>query len=208
MMRRYTLLLLVLVPLLGLGGCATQRAVQAQVQSYSQLQALPAPPTYRLELLPSQQVQAGQFAAIEAQAVQALAKVGLQRDEAAPGLVVQISAQARTTLPESWPYGGPGGPGGPGGWGWGMGGGWGWHRHGGFGSAAMMDRPPTLQYRSVGIVMRDARTQQLVYETSATHEEVWSNDRLIFGTLFDAALSGFPTPPAGARQVRSEIATQ
>ncbi|QIL43089.1 DUF4136 domain-containing protein [Acidovorax sp. HDW3] len=190
-----------LVGALLLTGCATQRAVQAEVQSYSQLQALPAPPTYRLELLPSQQAQAGQFAAIEAQAVQALAKVGLQRDEAQPRLVVQISAQARTTLPENWPYG-PGG----GGWGWGMG--WGWHRHGGLGGAWMLDRPPTLQYRSVGIVMRDAQTQQLVYETSATHEEVWSNDRLIFGTLFDAALTGFPHPPAGARQVRSEIPTQ
>ena len=51
-----------LVGALLLTGCATQRAVQAEVQSYSQLQALPAPPTYRLELLPSQQAQAGQTA--------------------------------------------------------------------------------------------------------------------------------------------------
>lgn len=198
-MLRRAIALTGLLWLLLLTGCATERAVQAQVQSYSQLQALPQPPTYRLQLLPSQQAQAGEFAAIEAQAVQALAKVGLQQGDAQARLVVQISAQARSTLPESWPYGRWDG------WGWGMG--WGWQRRP-LGGAWMFDRPPTLQYRSVGIVMRDAQTQQVVYETSAYTEEVWSNDRLIFATLFDAALSGFPQPPAGARQVRSEMPTQ
>lgn len=69
----------------------------------------------------------------------------------------------------------------------------------------MMDRPPTLYERSVSILMRDAQTQHIVYETSATHEEVWSNDALIYGVLFDAALSGFPQPPSTARQVRSTM---
>ena len=83
-----------------LTGCANVRTVEAQVQSYTRLAALPQPPSYRLELLPSQQAQAASFATIEQQAQQALAKVGLQRDDAQPRLLVQISAQARTTVPK------------------------------------------------------------------------------------------------------------
>ncbi|QNP58807.1 DUF4136 domain-containing protein [Paenacidovorax monticola] len=182
-----------------LAGCASTRAVDSAVQSYSTLGALPTPPTYRLELLPSQQAQAAQFSSVEAQAQAALQKVGLQRDDKNGRLVVQIGAQARYTSPEYWPYGRGWGPA----WGWGVGygGRWGW----GMGGSWMMDRPPTLLYRAVNIVMRDADTQKIVYETSASHEEVWSNDALIFGVLFDAALTGFPHPPSGARQIRTEI---
>lgn len=181
-------------------GCASTRAVDSAVQSYSTLSALPSPATYRLELLPSQQADSAKFASIESQAQQSLQKVGLERDDSHGKLVVQIGAQARYTLPESWPYYGRG----PG-WNWGLGygrGGW------GMGMGAMFDRPPTLQYRSVSVVMRDPLTQKIVYETSATHEEVWSNDALIFGVLFDSALSGFPQPPTGARQIRTEIPVQ
>ena len=178
-----------------LAGCASTRAVDSAVQSYSTLTALPTPPTYRLELLPSQKAEAGSFSAIEAQAQESLQKVGLQRDDQTGGLIVQIGAQARYTSPEYWPYGPYGRP-----WAWGWG-----HRGWAMGGGWMMDRPPTLQYRAVSIVMRDAQTQKIVYETSASYEEVWSNDALIFGVLFDAALTGFPQPPAGARQIRTEI---
>ena len=198
-LRRSHLLLAALVAVFATG-CASTRAVDSAVQSYSTLTALPAPATYRLELLPSQQADSAKFATIESQAQQALQKVGLQRDDAHGKLVVQIAAQARYTTPENWPYysRGPG-------WSWGLGygrGGW------GMGMGAMFDRPPTLLHRSVSVVMRDAGSQKIVYETSATHEEVWSNDALIFGVLFDAALSGFPQPPAGARQIRTEIPAQ
>ena len=178
-----------------LAGCASTRAVDSAVQSYSTLTALPTPPTYRLELLPSQKAEAASFSAIEAQAQESLQKVGLQRDDQTGGLIVQIGAQARYTSPEYWPYGPYGRP-----WAWGWG-----HRGWAMGGGWMMDRPPTLQYRAVSTVMRDAQTQKIVYETSASYEEVWSNDALIFGVLFDAALTGFPQPPAGARQIRSEI---
>ena len=189
----YTLFLALAAALLA--GCASTRAVDSAVQSYSTLTALPTPPTYRLELLPSQKAEAASFSAIEAQAQESLQKVGLQRDDQTAGLIVQIGAQARYTSPEYWPYGPYGRP-----WAWGWG-----HRGWAMGGGWMMDRPPTLQYRAVSIVMRDAQTQKIVYETSASYEEVWSNDALIFGVLFDAALTGFPQPPAGARQIRTEI---
>ncbi|WP_027015235.1 hypothetical protein [Comamonas composti] len=184
-----------------LSGCASVREVQSTVQSYSTLEALPSPPTYRLELLPSQREVPTQFATVESQAQQALARVGLTRDDSHAGLVVQIGAEARYARDyASWPYYDPWGPR----WGWGMGfgrGGWGM----GFGGNFMFDGPPLEYYRAVSIVMRNARTQQIVYETSARRQDIWTDDPAIFGILFDAALTGFPKPPQGARVVRTTL---
>lgn len=192
-----------ILSMVGLTGCASVRAVDARVHSYSTLSGLPEPATYRLELLPSQQAQAVQFDAIEQQAEHALSKVGLRRIKASAThhqnnahFIVHINAQAYATLPEFWPYGLA-----ERGWSWGWGAGMGPYR----GRGWHLDHPPTLQHRAVSIVMRDAHTQTVVYETAASHEEVWSNDALIFGVLFDAALNGFPQPPSGARQIRREI---
>lgn len=182
-----------------LAGCSTVREVNSSVQSYSALTTIPAPPTYRLETLPSQQGQLS-FGAIEAQAQQALARVGLTRDDSRASLVVQISAVARYARDyASWPYYDPWGPR----WGWGLsyGRGWGW----GFGGSMMFDGPPLEYYRAVSVVMRDLKTQQIVYETSAHRQDVWTDDPAIFGILFDAALTGFPKPPQGARNVRTVI---
>lgn len=187
-----------------LAGCASVREVQSDVQTYSALPGFPVPPTYRLELLPSQQAQAPQFAAIEAMAQQSLARVGLQRDDSRGSLVVQIGAQARYTR-DMASYYGPYAPYGPR-WNWGMGfgRGAGWGMGVGFGGF-MFDTPPLLYYRAVSVVMREQNTQRIVYETSAVHEDVWTNDPVIFGTLFDAALSGFPNPPQGPRQIRTPL---
>lgn len=184
-----------------LAGCATTHVVDSDVRSYSTLTALPQPPTYRLERLPSQAAHAASFNAIEALAQQSLARVGLQRDDANARLVLQISAQGSYVRP-GWPYySDPFYR--PFGWGWGVGygRGLGW----GFGGS-WMDRPPTLHRREVSLVLRDAATQKIVYETSAVYEDVWTDDPAIFGILFDAALTGFPQPPAGPRQVRTTIA--
>lgn len=177
-----------------LGGCATHRVVDGEVQSHSRLQALPSPATYRIDRLPSQQTP--QFDPIEQLADQALARAGLQRDAAQPALIAQISVQA-AQVPRRDPYGpnswGLGWYYGPVGWygpGWGMHGLW------------RMGDPSPLHRRAVSVVLRDARSQEVVYETSAVHEDVWVLDPAVYGLLFDAALSGFPTPPAGPRQVR------
>lgn len=183
-----------------LAGCSTVREVNSTVQSFSSLSGVPVPPTYRLETLPSQQGKVS-FPAIEAQAQHALARVGMTRDDSRPGVVVQISAVARYARDyASWPYYDPfWGPR----WGWGMsyGRGFGW----GFGGSMMMDGPPLEYYRAVSIVMRDIKTQQIVYETSAQRQDVWTDDPAIFGILFDAALTGFPKPPQGPRNVRTII---
>lgn len=183
-----------------LAGCSTVREVNSTVQSFSALNTIPVPATYRLETLPSQQGQVN-FAAVEAQAQHALARVGLTRDDSHASLVVQISAMARYARDwASWPYYDPyWGPR----WGWGMsyGRGFGW----GFGGSMMFNEPPLEYYRAVSIVMRDIKTQQIVYETSAQRQDVWTDDPAIFGILFDAALTGFPKPPQGQRNVRTVI---
>jgi hypothetical protein len=69
----------------------------------------------------------------------------------------------------------------------------------------LREMPPTLHRREASLVLRDAATQQVVYETSALHEDVWTDDPALFGVLFDAALSGFPQPPAGPRQVHTPM---
>ncbi len=183
-----------------LTGCASVREVQSTVQSYSTLGALPAPPTYRLEVLPSQREAQTHFAAIESQAQQALGRVGLQRDDSRASLIVQIGADARYARDyASWPYNDPWGPR----WGWslGYGRGMGW----GLGGSMMFDGPPLEYYRAVSIVMRDIKTQRIVYETSARRQDVWTSDPAIFGILFDAALTGFPQPPQGVRNVRTVV---
>ena len=80
--RWFQMLVLGLAAVLA-AGCATVREVDSQVQSWSTLRALPVPPTYRLEKLPSQQSTDKAFASIEALAHQALQRAGLQRDDAA-----------------------------------------------------------------------------------------------------------------------------
>ena len=85
-------LVALLLTALTLAGCAVQRTVDSQVQSWSTLARLPQPPSYRLDLLPSQQ-QERSFDAIVPMAHTALARAGLQRDDAAPRLIAEIGVR-------------------------------------------------------------------------------------------------------------------
>jgi len=200
MTRRWLPALLLCMAAATLAGCSTTRVVEGQVQSFSTLAAMPSPATYRIDRLPSQQTPA--FDAIAALAEQSLGRIGLQRDDAAPKLLVQIGVQAGT-VPRYAPYYGPHGF--YGSYPWGFGGGW-YGRGWGMGGLWRMGEPTPLHRRAVSLVMRDAATQASVYETSAVHEDVWVADPAVFGILFDAALTGFPQPPAGPRQVRIPFA--
>lgn len=194
MLRRSTLPFALLLGLAAaLTGCSSTRLVDGQVQRFSTLAAMPAPATYRIERLPSQQNPA--FDTLAALAEQSLARAGLQRDDAAPRLLVQIGIQA-DSVPRYDSLRGPGFYGfyGPPPWAWRDG----WGLHGFW----RMAEPTPLYRRAVSLVLRDATTQAIVYETSAVHEDTWVSDPAVYGVLFDAALNGFPQPPGGARQVR------
>jgi hypothetical protein len=189
-------------------GCATTRVVDNQVQTFSQLPALPVPATYRFERLPSQQSPAQ--AQLEAAAEPALAKAGWRRDDVMARYTVQVGSQvtAVEVRPDPWLYGGygPWGPWGP----WGPRG-----RRGHFGVGFYAPGPYWhMQYdawdrgfaqREVSVVIRDRSSQHVVYETRAVHETRWPGDASVLTPMFDAALSSFPQPPAGVRRVNIEI---
>lgn len=198
MKRLATLLTLALAALLT--GCAGMRVVDSQVLAVAnvppgvQLQGA----KYRFERLPSQ---AGNPEAglAEQQAEQALAAVGLVRDDAAAQLSVLVGFQGTQYLADPWGYPYPGtygsisiGRGVP--WGSGV----------GFGMG-MRFPPPTQYRREVSLILRDLKSGQVVYETRASHDGPWSDSTTIFATLFKAALANFPNPPAGPQRVNIEI---
>lgn len=190
----------VLVVAAALAGCASgPREISANVQTYANMSGISLPATYRMEVLPSQSQQQS-FSQIEAAAQQALQRVGLSRDTRPDlaRLVVQVGAtasQGRAYHPayDDWFYGPRFGLG------WGFGG-----PYMGMGMS-WMDAPPVVYFRAVRVVIRDAKSQQIVYETSAEYDEIRPYDPIIWDVLFDSALSGFPAPPANQRQVRSTL---
>jgi hypothetical protein len=176
-----------------LTGCSTLRAVDADVQSFSSLSALPPQAAFRFERLPSQQATPQRVAELEAMAERVLVKAGLRRDDAGALYAVQIGARVgredRVDWPDAWWYGGfPG------------------QRYSRLGpwSSTWLHTTPWFQ-REVSLLMRDLRSAQVVYETHASQEGSWSDNRRILPALFDAALSDFPAAPAGVRKITIEL---
>ncbi|WP_341914341.1 DUF4136 domain-containing protein [Polaromonas sp. YR568] len=189
-----------------LGGCASTRMVGSEVNSFARW--TPAPPapgsSYRFERLPSQQADLTQTR-LEGLAQAALARVGLQHNPQAASLSVQVSASSQPMLRSVWdgsyyPYGSPnifiGGGSGVGVSSVGVGFGFGFPLGG-------MDTP--IYRREVSIVMRELRSNLAVYETRAVSEEPWLDTDPVLSAMLDAALRGFPVPPAGPRRVNVEI---
>ncbi len=183
-----------------LSGCATGYLLDNNVQSFSGLQALPANPTYRFERLPSQAGQPAQNH-LEALADPALFRAGLRRDDASPRYAVQVSARLlRTLSPWADPW--------DSGWGWG-GFGYGGRRASlglGFGWGGPFPRMEQAWFhREVGVVVREIGTNQVVYESHATSDGPWIENNTVMSAMFDAALQGFPNPPAGPRRVNIQL---
>ena len=183
-----------------LSGCASMRVVDSQVLAVAnvpvgvQLQSA----KYRFERLPSQ-MNNPEAGLAEQQAEQALAAVGLVRDDVAAQISVLVGFQGTQYLADPWGYPYPGtygsisiGRGVP--WGSGV----------GFGMG-MRFPPPTHYRREVSLILRDLKSGQVVYETRASHDDPWSDSTTIFATLFKAALANFPNPPAGPQRVNIEI---
>ncbi|MES2243278.1 MAG: DUF4136 domain-containing protein [Pseudomonadota bacterium] len=206
-MRKALTAIIFAVTLVGLlGGCASTRVVGSEVNSFARW--APAPPapgsSYRFERLPSQQSDMSQ-ARLEGLTQAALAKVGLQHNPQAASLSVQVSASSQPMLRSRWdggyyPYGSPnifiGGGSGGGVNSVGVGFGFGFPLGG-------MDTP--IYRREVSIVMRELRSNVAVYETRAVSEEPWLDTDPVLSAMLDAALRGFPVPPAGPRRVNVEI---
>ncbi|MDD2881969.1 MAG: DUF4136 domain-containing protein [Rhodoferax sp.] len=178
-----------------LSGCASTRLVDTQVNSFAP-QVVAAGASYQFERLPSQLVDPVGQAKLEKLAEQALAKVGLKRQNGAT-LSVQVNAVQR----QEYSYN-PSGVN----IGWGLG----WAV--GHGSIGISNRGPLfpglgerpIYWRQVSLIIRNA-AGSVVFESHASHEGVWADSDAILAAMLDAALKSFPTPPSGVRRVNIEI---
>jgi hypothetical protein len=178
-----------------LAGCAGPRLIDTQVNSFAP-QAISAGAIYQFERLPSQMADPMGQDKLEKLAEQAMAKAGLRRQNGAALAVVVTAVQRQ----ESTPYQS------------GINIGWGLGWAFGNGSIGIGHRGPLFPgigaqpsyWRQVSLIMRNA-AGQVVFESHASHEGVWSDSDAVLGALFDAALQGFPTPPGGVRRVNIEI---
>jgi Domain of unknown function (DUF4136) len=203
--------LIVLVILLS--GCSGLRIVDSQVNAFSQLHAAPAAgAAWAFERLPSQQnlesVAQIRRTTLEAAAMRQLASVGFAPAPAASGAAVQYTVQvsARTQRLAYGPFDHPE----PGDFG---------HPFGGLagrdyvvtGSGRVIYSPLWPRHnlpwyvREVALLIRDASSKAIVYETQAKHEGRWADDDAVLPAMLQAALQGFPKPPDGLRMVNIEI---
>ena len=199
-MFSYRTLMLLTASLL-LTACSGMRIVDTDVSNFPGpgTQAIPPAASYRFERLPSQQAQPQQTAALEVIAQTALERVGLRRDDANAQYSVQLGLRMFRDPQAPWDdpryvqgiavpalvnmhYG-------------------------------MLMRHPSLSMqfdfpyyrREVTIVVRRLTDAQVVFETRAQHDGRWPDDAAVLPAMFQAALQGFPNPPAGMHRVVVEI---
>jgi len=190
------------VSLLMLTACAGLRTVDTDVTAFAQWRNAPPGPNtaYRFERLPSQQLPQEQQDAVELVARAALAKVGMELRPAAPRYAVQVISSSQSMNDTYSSYGGLGGSGvflggGSGGGGGGV----------GVGLSFPLGRGASLSVRHhLTIVMREVATQQVVFETRATHDGNSGDKLAVLPAMMDAALRGFPEPPPGTRRINVE----
>ncbi len=197
-----------------LGGCAGVIRLENDVRSYADWTASASGMRpalgdfYRIERRPSQrQDPSAQQEGIEAIARDALQRVGLRAapEPLPPGLpaprwTVELGARS-IRLPQP-PWDEPGRPA------FGMSLGIGHVSHHGsiaIGMPLFPHMAPPYYQREVSIVLRDARSARVVYETQAAHDGPWADSPTLWAALYDAALQGFPQPPAGPRRVVIEV---
>ena len=207
---QYAYAAIFLVALL-LSGCAGVRVIDSAVQSYSALDAnAVAAQSYRFERLPLASANAAGQSALEAWTAEALARSGLRPavDRAAARFTVQVSAGVTRydTLPLAagpWP-----------GWRFGVGVGFGGYPgYRGWGGSPFIGAgwdnylPPTPRYqRQVDIVLREVASGSVVYQSQAVNDSGWWDSEVVLPAMIEAALQGFPAPPAGLRYVRTPLA--
>ena len=185
-----------------LAGCAGPQRVENNVTAFHTWQAAPPGPgtPYRFERLPSQQVSAAYQDRVEDAARIALGKVGMELRPAAARYSVQVGVTAQLIqAPYGSGYDGFGGFGfgGPGVF---LGGG---NRGAAFGLSFPFGYPAPSPYyhRNLTLLIRDIGSQQIVFETRASNDSIAGETPVLLAAMLDAALLGFPQPPAGPRRI-------
>jgi Domain of unknown function (DUF4136) len=185
-----------------MAGCSTVRLVESDVTAFYNWGAAPPVPgtTYRFERLPSQQAAGSQQDYVEGQTRSALAKVGMELNPATARYSVQV--RLGTQVVERLPYSGYDG--------------FGFATPGVFlgagnhGGSVGLSFPigfsePAYYRRELTLLMRDLTTNQVVFETRCLSDGVQGETLAVSAAMLDAALRGFPQPPAGPRRISVQI---
>jgi len=196
------------IALVGLfvSGCASNRLVESDVNAFHRWNgAPPAPGTlYRLERLPSQQAAGAQQDYLESLSRAARERVGLRLDSPVARLGVQV--QLNMLVVERGPYG----------YGYGYDGGFGLATPGiflgggsrgasfGLSFPLRFSEPPSYR-RELTLLMRDLASGQVVFETRALSDSMQNDLPALLPAMLEAALRGFPQPPAGTRRIPVDL---
>ena len=184
-------------------GCSTVQVVESDVTAFYRWTAAPPGPgtPYRFERLPSQQVVGAQQDTVEGLARTALARVGMELNPAAARYSVQV--MVATQVIERVHYNGVGYDGfgfpAPGVF---LGGG---NRGAALGMSFPMLYSDPYYRRELTLLMRDLGSGQVVFETHASSDGVQYETLAVLSAMLDAALNGFPQPPAGPRRINVQI---
>ncbi|WP_428422358.1 DUF4136 domain-containing protein [Methylibium sp.] len=183
-----------------LAGCAAINSVAVDVSSQGSWPADRKPGSYAIERLPSQQANAAEQDRIEAAALPAIEAAGFTRAPTEQAdLLIQVGARVSEVLRRD-PYMGH--------WAWRND----WWFYGGrrpffygpgfgFGPGFGYDHYDFPDYqREVGVLIRDRRSQQIVYETRAAYTSRWTSDALL-PAMFEASMKDFPLPALTPRTV-------
>lgn len=197
--RRWPVAAATALVLFTLGGCASLNTVDSDVRSYGQWPGDRAIGRYAFERLPSQAAEPERQSQLESAARPALTQAGFTEaaTKAEADVVVQLGARVDRQDRGVWddPF-----------WwnGWGYRGrwapGWGYYRPGPFWSMGYAYESPRYE-REVGILIRDAKTGQPLYESRATNDSLTRGDADTLSAMYTAALKDFPTPAVNPRRV-------
>ncbi len=200
-----TLLLIATTTFIGLflTGCSSLRVVENEVTAFYNWNGVPPVPgtAYRFERLPSQQVVGAQQDYVEEQARAALSRVGLALNPAAARFSVQVMVSTQVIERQSASGFGYDGFGfaAPSVF---LGGG---NRGASMGLSLPIGFSDAYYRRQLTLLVRDLSSNQVVFETSALSDGKQNDTRSVLSAMLDAALSGFPQPPAGTRRISSPI---
>ena len=184
-------------------GCSTVQVVESDVTAFYRWTAAPPGPgtPYRFERLPSQQVVGAQQDTVEGLARTALARVGMELNPAAARYSIEV--MVATQVIERVHYNGVGYDGfgfpAPGVF---LGGG---NRGAALGMSFPMLYSDPYYRRELTLLMRDLGSGQVVFETHASSDGVQYETLAVLSAMLDAALNGFPQPPAGPRRINIQI---
>ncbi len=176
-----------------LAGCGTFNKLSSDVSSYGSWPADRQPGSYAFERLPSQQANADWQAKLEAAAAPALQAAGFTPAADAAQAEFSVQVGARVTGYDRSPWDDP----------FWWRGGWAYGPRGAWlrGGPYWWGAPSPVYEREVGLLIRDRRSGQPLYEARAANDGASPSIETLLPAMFGAALADFPATGMNPRRV-------